>query len=207
MDDIKIIKNIKPAYSKSLIYTRLGYSKNHTQLRPELIKEMENTIRKAEETLQITVAYRVMKIAAVDVPNIELEDGTVLSDQRLFKILEDCQEVLMMAATAGNGIIPLIEKLQNENRMSQAVVLDAVASVITDSALDFTMDMVNQQIRSKGKILTKMRFSPGYGGFDISQQQEFYRILKCEDIGIVLNDAYMLIPEKSVLAVAGILGH
>ena len=113
----------------------------------------------------------------------------------------------MMAATAGNGIIPLIEKLQNENRMSQAVVLDAVASVITDSALDFTMDMVNQQIRSKGKILTKMRFSPGYGGFDISQQQEFYRILKCEDIGIVLNDAYMLIPEKSVLAVAGILGH
>ncbi|NLE25104.1 MAG: hypothetical protein GX625_07145 [Clostridiaceae bacterium] len=98
----------------------------------------------------------------------------------------------------------LIVKKQEEGKMSEAVVVDAAASEITDSALDFVMTMVEQNLRPKGKVLTKMRFSPGYGDFDILQQKEFYRLLNAQDLGIILNEACLLIPEKSVFAIAGI---
>lgn len=204
VDEIKTIKNIMPSYNKNLIYSRLGYSKNSTELSLELTKEIESIIEKAKKALQITVAYRIMKIIDIDYPNVKLADGTILSGQKLSKLLENSQEALIMAATGGHNIMKLIVRLQKEERLSEAVIADAAASVMTDSALDFTMNMVNQQLRSKGRLLTKMRFSPGYGDFDISQQKDFYRLLKCENLGLVLNDAYMLIPEKSVFAVAGI---
>lgn len=206
VDEIRIIKNIKPSYNTNLIYSRLGYSKIRTELSPDLAGDIERVIEKAENSLEITVAYRIMKIEGVDSPNVRLADDTVLSGRGLSGLLENCSEALIMAATGGHNIMALIDRFQKEDKMSEAVIVDAAASVITDAALDFTMDMVNQQLRSKGRLLTKMRFSPGYGDFDISLQKDFYRLLKGENLGLTLNDAYMLIPEKSVFAVAGISG-
>ena len=42
MYDIKAMKNLKPAYNKNLIYTRLGCDKNHTELSSQLYDEVEN---------------------------------------------------------------------------------------------------------------------------------------------------------------------
>lgn len=98
----------------------------------------------------------------------------------------------------------LISRLQRENRLSEAVVVDAAASEMTDSALDMVMALVGQIISPRGQSLTKMRFSPGYGDFDITHQREFYRLLNAQDFGITINEAYMLIPEKSVFAIAGV---
>ena len=68
--------------------------------------------------------------------------------------------------------------------MSEAVIVDAAASVITDAALDFTMDMVNQQLRSKGRLLTKMRFSPGYGDFIFPCRKTFIDYLKVKTLDL-----------------------
>lgn len=204
MNDIKVLKSIKPVYNKSLVLSRLGYDKYHTALSDEVMHEVERLIKDTENTLNITAAYRIIDITHINPPQIILEDGTTLSGQRLSDLLKDSRQVLIMAATGGPKIMDLIAKKQEEGKMSQAVVIDAAASEITDSALDFVMAMVEQHLRPRGKFLTKMRFSPGYGDFDILQQKEFYRLLKAQDLGIMLNEACLLIPEKSVFAIAGI---
>jgi len=204
MNDVKVIRSIKPVYNKDLIMSRLGYDKYRTNLSAETIREIERLIKKTENIMDITAAYRISGITQIIPPQIILEDGTILSGQKLSELLKNSRQALIMGATGGTKVIELIERLQQEGKMSEAVVIDAAASEITDSALDFVMAMVEQYLRPKGMFLTKMRFSPGYGDFDILQQKEFYRLLNARDLGIMINEACLLIPEKSVFAIAGI---
>jgi hypothetical protein len=171
------------------------------------MQEVERLIFNAENTLNITAAYRIMGISQIEAPRVILEDGTILSGHRLSELLKNSPQALIMGATGGNKIMELIERLQIEGKMSEAVVIDAAASEITDSALGFVMTIVEQYLRPKGRFLTKMRFSPGYGDFDITQQKIFYRLLDGESLGIKMNEACLLIPEKSVFAIAGICGE
>jgi len=204
MNDVKVIRSIKPVYNRDLIMSRLGYDKHRTTISAETMREMDRLIKKTESTMDITTAYRILGITQIDPPKIILEDGTILSGQRLSELLENSKQALIMAATGGAKVMELIARLQQEGKMSEAVVVDAAASEITDSALDFVMAMVEQYLRPKGMFLTKMRFSPGYGDFDLLQQKEFYRLLNAQDLGIMINEACLLIPEKSVFAIAGI---
>lgn len=207
MYDIKVMRFLKPTYKKSLILSRLGYDKNRTVISGEAMHEVERLIFDAERTLRVTAAYRIMNISQINAPKVILEDGTILSGQRLSELLRNSRQALIMGATGGKKIMELINSLQDEGKMSEAVVIDAAASEITDSALDLVMSYVEQSLRPKGRFLTKMRFSPGYGDFDIKQQKDFYRLLEGRNLGIELNEACLLIPEKSVFAIAGISGE
>ncbi|NLX65064.1 MAG: methionine synthase [Clostridiaceae bacterium] len=204
MNDVKVIRSIKPVYNKDLIMSRLGYDKYRTTLSAETMREIERLIKKTEDIMDITAAYRITGITQINPPQIILEDGTILSGQMLSELLKNSRQALIMGATGGAKVMELIARLQEEGKMSEAVVIDAAASEITDSVLDFVMAMVEQYFRPKGMFLTKMRFSPGYGDFDIQQQKEFYRLLNAQDLGIMINEACLLIPEKSVFAIAGI---
>ena len=204
MNDIKVMKSLKPVYNKRLILSRLGYDKYRTALLDDTMCEVERLIKDTENTLSIAAAYRIIDITHINSPQIIFEDGTTLFGKKLSELLKNSQQALIMGATGGAKIMELISRLQEEGKLSEAVVIDAAASEITDSALDLVMAMVEQYLRPKGKVLTKMRFSPGYGDFDILQQKEFYRLLKAQELGIMLNEACLLIPEKSVFAIAGI---
>lgn len=206
MHDIKVLRCLKPEYNISLILSRLGYDKRRTVLPGEAMREVERLILYAENTLNLTAVYRIMDISQIESPQVVLEDGTILSGMRLSDLLKYSHQALIMGATGGKKIMELIEGLQTEGKISEAAVIDAAASEITDSALDLVMTIVEQYLRPKGRFLTKMRFSPGYGDFDIAQQRDFYRLLKGEKLGLTLTDTCMLIPEKSVFAIAGIIG-
>ncbi|NLB78578.1 MAG: methionine synthase [Clostridiaceae bacterium] len=207
MNDIKVMGCLKPTYNKSLILSRLGYDKHRTAISNESLRGIGRLITYAENTLSIMATYRIIDISYIDSPRVVLEDGTILSGKKLSELLKNSCQALVMGATGGAKIMELIEQLQVEGKMSDAVVIDAAASEITDSALDFVMSIVGQYLKPRGKFLTKMRFSPGYGDFEITQQKDFYRLLEAQNLGIKLNEACLLIPEKSVFAIAGICGE
>lgn len=68
------------------------------------------------------------------------------------------------------------------------------------------MEFLNKMLRKEGKKLTKHRYSPGYGDLPLLNQRLIYSLLNLERLELKLTDQCMLIPEKSVLAVAGIEG-
>ncbi len=203
MDELKIIKHLKPIYDKSLIYTRLGFHKLKTSIPPEEQREIERLIGKAEGFLDITAAYRFLGIVSKGEEEIGLEDGTLLKGRSIARFLADSEKALIMGATGGSFIMDEIRRLQEAKRMSDAVVLDAAASEITDAGLDFVMSQVSLLLRRSGKSLTRYRYSPGYGDFHLNQQKDIYRILEAHRLGIEINQACLLLPEKSVFAVAG----
>jgi len=205
MESIKVLQGIRPSYNRNLILSRLGYKRGTTGLDEDFRKLLDDTIQKAESLCPLVLAYRMVGIEACAENSVKLEEGTVLSGKGLSMLLSQSQQAVLMASTAGPRIMEEIRNLMDNGRTSEAVILDAAASEIADAGLDFLMDYIGTFLRRRGKALTRHRFSPGYGDVGIEQQAHLARLLEIDRLGVTLTETYMLIPEKSVLAVAGII--
>lgn len=205
MENIKVLRGIRPQYNRSLILSRLGYKPGTTGFDEYFRKLLDSAVQRAESLCSLVLAYRMVDIAEHGEGTIRLEDGTVLSGKALSRLLSQSQKVVLMASTAGPHIMEEIRTLMDSGRAGEAVIMDAAASEIADAGLDFLMDYIATYMRRQGKTLTRHRFSPGYGDFNIGQQAHFARLLDIGRLGISMTDTCMLIPEKSVLAVAGVI--
>lgn len=150
--------------------------------------------------------FGTFKIEKRDEESVELDNGVVLKSKSLSKLLSNSMDVVLMASTVGKEIVDRIVDEINNNNASFGVVLDAVASETADAALDWMVDFINKMIRREGKKLTKMRYSPGYGDLPLSNQKLIYDVLNLERLGISITERFMLVPEKSVIAIAGVEG-
>ena len=186
------------------IYSRLGYTNGITKLGDKQRDEVEDYIEKALEIIELKGAGAILPINKIEASRIILAEGITFASESLAKFLDDSKEVLLMAATSGLGIVEAISKDSTGKDVTAAVVFDAVASEITDQALSWIMNYFNRQLSRESKQLTSRRFSAGYGDFLLENQKIIYDVLKLGQLGISLSDKYMLIPEKSVTAVAGI---
>jgi len=87
--------------------------------------------------------------------------------------------------------IPIFDGLLTRNKVSEA--LARVAKLKEEKLL-----------LREGRCLTRRRYSPGYGDLALSNQKIIYDALGLEKLGLTLTERFLLIPEKSVLAIAGI---
>ena len=118
--------------------------------------------------------------------------------EHLYKNLSGCSNAAVLAVTAGAGVDRLLLRYSKISP-AHAIVTDCIAS----SAIEVWCDEVNEQINKQYE--TKPRFSPGYGGVSLEYQKDVLSFLDAErKTGIILNDALMMIPMKSVTAFIGI---
>lgn len=189
---------------KDKIYSRLGYAKGITKLNGKQLDEVEGYIEKALEIVELRGVGATLTINRIEASKIILAEGIIFASESLAKFLVDSKEVLLMAATSGLKIVEAVSKNSTGKNVTAAVVFDAVASEMTDSALSWIINYFNRQLSRENKQLTPRRFSAGYGDFSLKNQKIIYDILKLGQLGISLSNKYVLIPEKSVTAVAGI---
>ncbi len=201
---IKLFDPIILPTPKDRIYSRLGYAKGITKLDDKQRDEVEGYIDKALEIVELKGVGAILSINKIEASKIILAEGITFESEALAKFLVDSKEVLLMAATSGSKIVETISKDSVGKDVTAAVVFDAAASEMTDSALSWIINYFNRQLSRENKQLTPKRFSAGYGDFSLENQKIIYDILKLEQLGISLSDKYTLIPEKSVTAVAGV---
>lgn len=122
--------------------------------------------------------------------------------QKLAKNLSGCGKVLLFSATVGTALDRLIAK-HTRLLPSRAVMLQALGSERVESLCD----MFCSDFEIENNVTLKPRFSPGYGDLALSVQQNIFSVLNCpKNIGICLNDSFLMSPSKSVTAFAGIGG-
>jgi len=110
-----------------------------------------------------------------------------------------------MASTVGKEIVDRIVDEINNNNASFGVVLDAVASETADAALDWmlillTNDKKRREETYQNEIQSRLWRPP------FVNQKLIYDVLNLERLGISITERFMLVPEKSVIAIAGVEG-
>ena len=106
-----------------------------------------------------------------------------------------------MCATIGADADKLI-RLTEISDISAAFVMDSLASAAIEQVCSETDKIIKETFPSD--FLT-WRFSPGYGDFPIEIQGEFLDVMNAQKrIGLNVGSGNILIPRKSVTAVAGL---
>lgn len=132
---------------------------------------------------------------------IDIDEGDIIQGESVKAHLKGCEKAVLLCATLGSETDKLIRTAQVTD-MAKAVVLDAMAS----SAIEKVCDEVESIIKAENpdSFLT-WRFSPGYGDYPLSLQNELLRILDApRKIGLCTNENSILTPTKSVTAVIGV---
>lgn len=132
---------------------------------------------------------------------LDLPCDAIMGGRDIANHLDGCEKAILMCATLGAEIDKLI-RINQISDMAKAVVLDSFSSVAVEQVCNKVDEIIAEKYA--GYNMT-FRFSPGYGDYPISLQQDFLRMLDApRKIGLTTNDNYLLMPTKSVTAVLGL---
>lgn len=187
--------------TKKTVLRRLGSHK--TSFSADLEKDIDHYLRLAETTFHVAGKACLYPIDSISAEEFVLQRQIVRS-RLLAKLLSHSKSVyLMCASIPKHEVIKINEAIQHDQGL-RAIVLDAYASEYVDGALDVIMERKNAALRRTGQKLTHHRFSPGYGDLDIKYQKVFFDLLDMQSLNVELTDKFLLVPEKSVIAIAGV---
>lgn len=202
---LQIFPSINILLPMGAIYRRLGYKMGITKVNERKREEVERYIEYAASLISLKGAGLRVPLERVDPPLIVLKTGADVRSVRLAGLLNGCKEALFIGATAGSAVMDAILGDTEGGDMTRGVVMDAVASEMTDAALDWIIGFFNRLLARENARLTRRRFSAGYGDFLLENQKMMYDMLELYRIGVTINENFILTPEKSVTAVVGIL--
>lgn len=202
---IEYIGHIPVTPKKDMVMIRLGYKKGVTELDEKYLSMVDEGMKLGGALCRPSGAYVSLKIEDINDSCVLLENGIEFRSCKLSEFLRDSQEVVLMASTVGTGLIDEINNQLKAGNAAKALILDSVASQTADAILDSLMDILNNKYVKEGRKLTKHRYSPGYGDLPLSYQKVIFDILKLEELGMQITEKFMLVPEKSVIAIAGVL--
>jgi len=145
-----------------------------------------------------TVTLGADRLSGTGRPSCEI----IIKSRDLARHLHGCSRAVLFAATLGTGADTLLRRYSALD-MEKALIAQAVCTAMIERYCDTVVCEAAQSPLLDGLHPTA-RFSPGYGDFDISWQKDMLTLLDCEkQIALSLTDGYMLVPSKSVTAIAG----
>ncbi|MFH1877168.1 MAG: hypothetical protein ABH865_09810 [Candidatus Omnitrophota bacterium] len=195
--------SIPVTFSNREVYQRLGFRPHTTRMRRQEKKKTDAAISQAQGFLALRGSAHILVVGKKTPVSLTL--GTVpFKSKLLVRLLKNSSQAIVMAATAGSRIIEAMEELRADD-LTRAVIYDAVASVAVDNALTWIQDYYRRELLRENKTVLSKRISCGYADFSLSFQKAFYKILGLSRLGVTITKSYMLVPEKSVTAVTGIV--
>jgi len=204
MQQVNYFDQIPVKVPKEMVLIRLGRKKNTVKIDESQQKQLDDYIKEGELLCRIKGAYAGFKVAEKSGRQIKLVNGIIFESETMAEWMFDAEEIILMAATAGNEVTERRDKEISSGNATLGVVIDAVASETADEGLNRIEDIINKMIIKQGKTLTK-RYSPGYGDLALAAQKDIYNALQLDIIGITITDKFLLVPEKSVMAIAGVI--
>lgn len=134
--------------------------------------------------------------AVKDRPDFEM--GHIIERQ-----LRKAEAYAMFICTAGVEYQEYQDRLMSEGDMVRVFIADSLGSVIAEKTADKMEQTLQKQIDKLGWKHTN-RFSPGYCGWHVRQQQLLFPKFGGETNGVRLTDSSLMIPIKSVSGIIGL---
>ena len=111
-------------------------------------------------------------------------------------------EVAGAVVTIGGALEARVAALWEARELPLAAMLDSVGSGAVESLAEHVNDLLCQQGIARGVRVTN-RISPGYGGWDVIEQHLLFRFVGGAPIGVELNAACFMTPEKTITLLVG----
>lgn len=201
---IKYFENIPAVPRKDRILSRLGYRNGVTELKAGDTLLIEECIKQGSYLCKPAGAYLNVPISSRSDSGVVLDNKINLQSRSLSNLLKDSHSVILMASTVGLEVSKRVFNEIEKGNAAAGLIIDSVASQTADAVLDWIVQMLNGMLAREGKRLTKHRYSPGFGDLPLLYQKDIFEALQLSRLDMALTEKFMMVPEKSVIAVAGV---
>ena len=177
----------------------LGYGRHAVDKKTERL--VRDSFEELDRIAKGRIVYRIFELNISDDVRVKIGELHITS-KNLAKNMRGCRRAVLLGATLGIEV-DMLMKRYSLTEMARAVVLQACGAAMLEEYLDEWQQEYEKEALKEGFYL-RSRFSPGYGDFDISCQEDILRMLDAaKKIGLTITDGHMLTPTKSVTAVIG----
>ena len=121
----------------------------------------------------------------------------------ILRQLRGSEAYALFVCTSGTEFEDYQQRLKNEGDMLRVFIADALGSVIAERCADALEECLQQSI-DKLRWHHTNRFSPGYCGWHVSQQQLLFPLFEGNTCGVSLTDSSLMVPIKSVSGIIGL---
>jgi hypothetical protein len=135
---------------------------------------------------------------SLTVNNVTFNIGKIVSGQ-----LKRSDSIAVFACTAGERIGATARTFIHEKDFLKGYILDLIGSQAADCTADLMQEKLKEIIEAHGMKITN-RYSPGYCGWNVSEQHKLFILLPDNYCGIRLNESALMQPIKSVSGIIGI---
>ena len=126
------------------------------------------------------------------------EMGRIIEHQ-----LQGAEAYALFICTSGTEFEAFQQRLKQEGDMVRVFIADALGSVIAEKCAD-QMEQALQENIDKLEWKHTNRFSPGYCGWHVAQQQVLFPLFDGHTCGVRLTDSSLMVPIKSVSGIIGV---
>ena len=172
------------------VYEQMGY---HDAEPDEVTKgELTRIVNEVSQWLRPQFSYFVVGVQ----PDFDM--GKIILRQ-----LRGSEAYALFICTAGVEYETYQQRLKEQGDMVRVFIADALGSVIAEKCADQMEIALQASIDKLGWHHTN-RFSPGYCGWHVSQQQLLFPLFQGHTCGVTLTDSSLMVPIKSVSGIIGL---
>lgn len=172
------------------VYEQMGY---HGVLPDEVTqRETQAIIDDVRKWLRPQFCFMVVR----DLPAFDM--GKIIERQ-----LHGSEAYALFICTSGVEFEAYQQRLKQEGDMVRVFIADSLGSVIAEKCADQMERHLQESIDKLGWHHTN-RFSPGYCGWHVSQQQLLFPLFDGHTCGVRLTDSSLMLPIKSVSGLIGL---
>ncbi len=200
-----IIKDIKLNIDREEVLRYQGYSRKKIKVpNQNILQIIEEEINRGYDLYKPRGIYSLIKIICF-IPNerINLENELAfIFSESIFDQLRGASHLLVGVVTIGDFLEKKVSELLSQGKYPQALALDAVGTVAVEDFSREVRKLACQEVTEQG-FKTSRHFSPGYAGWEVSQQDIIFKSIPVDNIGVRLTEGCMMLPQKSLSWVIG----
>jgi len=172
------------------VYEQMGYH----DAQPDKATQQETAmiLKEVSQWLRPRFSYFVVNKQ----PDFEM--GNIILRQ-----LRGSEAFALFVCTSGLEFETYQHRLKEQGDMVRVFIADALGSVIAEKCADQMEKALQESIDKLGWKHTN-RFSPGYCGWHVSQQQLLFPLFQGHTCGVTLTDSSLMLPIKSVSGIIGL---
>ena len=176
--------------SLSELYEQMGYGE--TVPDEATVRETEAIVTKVKDFLKPRFCFFVLR----ELPDFSI--GKIIEHQ-----LKSAEAYALFICTAGTEYEEYQKRLKEEGDMVRVFIADALGSVVAEKTADCMEKALQESIDKLGWNHTN-RFSPGYCGWHVSEQQLLFPLFGGDTCGVSLTESSLMMPIKSVSGIIGL---
>lgn len=196
-------ENINHQVDENRIIKLLGYEKANA---PEpVIDSIQQALKEMESVLSFTGGYKIFESNLVEIDKKFVKIGGITFDTgKIISFnLKGSDTIAIIVATIGDKVTNYLRNLLDNGEPLTGYIADQIASEIVESWVDVIESELEKYVNQSGFKITN-RYSPGYCGWNVSDQHNLFSLLPEKFCGISLTESALMIPIKSVSAFVGI---